>query len=188
MSLLGVEEKYHQSNKKLQLGTAGHSRCNIVACPCCTGQESDSSMGKLDSCHDLQHQQRETELAVAVESVLREVGEDPEREVGNLTSYLSFEEELQCIWMASCFRLCQSLIHRSMWVVQADLLLEKKHVGPDWSRRQQDKESNGLHQPHNTSCSNTQGLRASLLAFLSTGPHRSSFAVCAASFGLDFWS
>ena len=111
VSLLGVEEKYHQSNKKLQLGTAGHSRCNIVACPCCTGQESDSSMGKLDSCHDLQHQQRETELAVAVESVLREVGEDPEREVGNLTSYLSFEEELQCIWMASCFRLCQSLIH-----------------------------------------------------------------------------
>ena len=81
VSLLGMEEKC-QGSSAMQFESMAEEGCQVVACPCCSRQ----SHGDSKSCSPdglLQQQHKEANMTAAVECILREIGEDPDREVND---------------------------------------------------------------------------------------------------------
>ena len=75
-------------------------RCRASSCPCCSGGATSSAPGAAT----LQQRQKEETMAAAVEAVLREIGEDPNREARSFLCYFKIEDLLQTI-LPSCHAL-----------------------------------------------------------------------------------
>lgn len=101
VGLLGMEDRCLGSSA-MPMSPSSEASCQVVACPCCSGGAESSSHSKESRDTDLQCRQREDSLAAAVEHVLREVGEDPNREV----TFFTHIESTMCriIRPGSCSR------------------------------------------------------------------------------------
>lgn len=76
IGLLGMDAKCLDS-RRLFMMNGTEDGCTPSSCPCCSSSTVSSPSGAVSP----QQRQKEESMAAAVEAVLREVGEDPSREV-----------------------------------------------------------------------------------------------------------
>ena len=75
IGLLGMDPKC-SGGSTLPAVDSAEGRCNPSSCPCCLPGAASSVPGAIS----LQQRQKEETMAAAVEAVLQEIGEDPNRE------------------------------------------------------------------------------------------------------------
>ena len=90
IGLLGMDSKY--SGGSFSTSESAEDRCSSSSCPCCSGGNA-SNMAAVS----LQQRQKEENMAAAVEAVLREIGEDPNREVYIQVKYFAGCNMLQAV-------------------------------------------------------------------------------------------